>query len=63
MRPGHKKTIKCLLVMKHHAIAGNCGMFDLMSAYPRLEHGFCLVVVAQHHYVQWFNCTVRGYGH
>jgi hypothetical protein len=63
MSPSHEKSIKCLLVVKHHAVAGDCGMLNLMSAYPSFEQGFCLGVVAQHYNVQWFNCTVRGYGH
>jgi hypothetical protein len=63
MRPSHKKSIKCLLVVKHHFVASDCGMLDLVLAYPSFEHGFCLVVVAQHYNVQRFNCTVRGYGH
>jgi hypothetical protein len=63
MGPSHKESIKRLLVVKHHPIASNSGMVNLVFAYPSLEHGFCLGVVAQHYNVQWFNCTVRGDRH
>jgi hypothetical protein len=63
MSPSHKESIKRLLMVKHHSIACGAGMFNLMSAYPSLEHGLGLIVVAQHHNVQWFNCTVCGDRH
>jgi len=38
-------------------------MFYFVIAYPRSQHRFCLFLIVQNHNVQWFNCTITGYGH
>jgi hypothetical protein len=49
--------------MKHHPIARDAGVFDLILFDPGSKQRFSFVGVAQDHNVQRFYCTIRGYGH
>jgi len=63
MRPSHTELFKCTLIMKHHSIARDIGVFDSILFDPGSQQGFGFVVVAQDHNVQWFHCTIVRYGH
>jgi hypothetical protein len=49
--------------MKHHSIARDVGVFNSVLFDPGSEQRFGLIGVAQDHNVQWFHCTIVGYGH
>jgi hypothetical protein len=61
--PGNSKLLKPTLIMQHHFITIHVGMLNAIAFDPGLEHGLGLSVVSHGNNVQWFYCTVRGYGH